>query len=410
MENSSSSSSSTSIYSFTFVKKDKTSQIVIYGAILLIVIILIYYIFYSLINQQNKDTIIFYVANWCPYSQKLKPLIKECKKQKKVNIVVVNDYEMNKKEKQQIKKFPTAIRYCDNKKTIAVGEPNIKKLVKQTLLISNIEFFDTDTATDTSNNKIIFYLDNSSNLIRSAINNNNQTSYNLIIKNWDNIEDTDIDFSGNIINSFPTAVIQSNKETYYGHNEVLSLLETIFNITLFNEGITFYVADWCPHCINIKPYIKELKNRQQTLVKINVVNYNNMNDREKDEISGFPAVIRKSDGNVKKIGFGHDDIKKIVDDVLPPINEGFTSNNSNDKIIVCLAEWCGYCKKFKPELIEIMKTNSNIELLDSEEIKFKKPELQDYVKGFPTALKISETKVVQVAVGASEIKEMIYSV
>jgi thiol-disulfide isomerase/thioredoxin len=411
--------SSISSYSFAIVKKDNTSQIVIYGIILLIVIIFIYYIFYSLSNQQNKDTIIFYVAKWCPNYQNHISLIKYCKKQNKVNIVVVNDYEMNKKEKQRINQFPTAIRYSDN--IMAVGETDIKKLIKQTLILSNIEFFDgevpattgtgTDTDTDTSNNKIIFYLDNSSNLIRSAINNNHQTTYNLIIKDWNNIQDTDIDFSGNIINSFPTAVIQSNKETYYGHNEVLSLLETIYNIQLFNEAISFYVADWCPHCISLKPYIKELKNKQQSQIKINVVNYNDMTNEEKNDITGFPAAKRSGDNTIK---FGKFDIERLVNDIIPdsfpPTNEGFTTNNgSNDKIIVCLADWCGHCKKFKPELTKIMETNSNIEILESEYIQSQRPELQEYIKGYPTALKISETKVVQVAVGASEIKEMIYS-
>jgi thiol-disulfide isomerase/thioredoxin len=392
--------SSTSSCSYGLVKKtDESSKIVIYGIILLIIIIILYYIFYSLNNRQNKDTIVFYVANWCQYCKKFKKFINDCKKQKKVNIVVVNDYEMNKKEKKLINVFPTAILYSGNKTVIAEGELKIKKLVNKTLLLSNIEFFD-------AKEDIIFYLDNSSdissNLIISNINNNNnQTSYNLIIKYKNNIQDTDTDFSGNKINSFPTAVIQSNKETYNGYFDVLSLLEKVLNIKIF-EAITFYVADWCRHCNDLKPYINKLKDKQQTEVQINIVNFNNMNIEEKTLINGFPAVMRKSDNIV---GFGKYDIEKIVKEtILIDLIEEFATNN--DKIIVCLAKWCGYCNEFKPELTEIMKTNSNIELLDSEDIT---PELQEYVKGYPTALKISDKKVVQVAVGSSEIKKMINS-
>jgi thiol-disulfide isomerase/thioredoxin len=302
---------------------------------------------------------------------------------------------MNKKEKKLINEFPTAILYSGNKRFIAKGETNIKKLVNKTLLLSNIEFFD-------AKEDIIFYLDNSSdidsNLIISNINKNNQTSYNLIIKYKDNLQDTDTDFSGNKINSFPTAVIQSNKETYNGYFDVLSLLEKILNIKIF-EAITFYVADWCPHCNDLKPYINQLKDKKQSEVQINIVNFNNMNINEKTLINGFPAVMRKSDNSVR---FGRNDIEQIVGETI--LIEEFATNN--DKIIVCLAKWCGYCKQFKPELTEIMKQNSNIELLDSEDITL---ELQEYIQGYPTALKISDKKVVHVAVGASEIKQMINS-
>ena len=48
-----------------------------------------------------------------------------------------------------------------------------------------------------------------------------------------------------------------------------------------------------------------------------------------------------------------------------------------------------------------MKTNKNIELVDSNDIT---PELQKHVQGFPTALRVSDEKV---AVGAPEILKLI---
>ena len=199
--NSNSNTKTNSSTSLTSNNK-KTWMIAVYGIILLIVIIFIYCIIVNY-SYEDKDTIIFYLNKKCPYCKKILPLINHCKTQKKVNIVIVYDYEMNKKEKKIIKDFPTAIRYSDNKK--AIGETDIKKLIRQTLLISNIEFF--DSANDTKD--IIFYLDYSSINISNIIDKyNNQSKYNLIIKYNDKINDSDVDLSGNKINNFPVAIIK----------------------------------------------------------------------------------------------------------------------------------------------------------------------------------------------------------
>ena len=218
--------SDTSYSSNSLVKNNnKLSMMPIYcGIILLFVIIFIYYIIINY-NYENKDTIIFYLNKNCPYCKKILPLIKKCKKQQKVNIVIVYDYEMNKKEKKIIKDFPTAIRYSDNK--TAVGETDIKKLIRQTLLISNIEFF--NNGNDTKD--IIFYLDYSSLNISNIINKyNNQSKYNLIIKYTDKIDDSDVDLSGNKINFFPTAIIKSDNKIFYGESDILTVLEQVLNI------------------------------------------------------------------------------------------------------------------------------------------------------------------------------------
>ena len=288
-------------YSNNFVDNNKKSSMIpIYGMILLIVIIFIYFIIVNC-TSEKKETLIFYLNKKCPYSKKILPLINNSKKQKKVNIVIIYDYEMNKKEKKMIKEFPTAIRQSDNK--MAVGENDIKKLIKQTLLLSNIEFFDNikDNTKD-----IIFYLDYSSMNISSIINKyNNQSKYNLIIKYNDNLNETDVDLSGNKINYFPTAVIKSENKIYYGDNNILLLLEKILNIIIINETvdnnskdtIQFYVAEWCNYSQKLLPYIEKYK--MQNIVNVEIIYDNNI--PKELNITGYPTAIRKSD-NKRAVG------------------------------------------------------------------------------------------------------------
>jgi thiol-disulfide isomerase/thioredoxin len=401
-----SSTSSSTLKSFN--NSNKKCKVVIYIIILLIVIIFIYNMFFKTNYKNyknNKDTIIFYVADWCPHCQKLKPFINECKKLKLLNIKVKNAEKMNDEEKKQINGFPTAIRNSDN--NIAVGEIEIKNLVNQTLNKSNIEYFD-------AREDIIFYLDDSSNFYLDASSNllnldgslnyinlnNNQSVYNLRIKYQQHIEDTDTDFSGNIINSFPTAVIQSNKKTYYGYNDVFSLLEQVLKTIIFEDTIDFYVADWCAHCETIKSYIKDLKNIQQTKVKINIVNYDDMNDDEKKLIVGFPAVKRNSDN---MIGFGQNDIEKIVNNslyktLLPSTQEDNAANyDSKDTIQFYIAEWCGHSQKLFPYIEDYQKQQNvvNVEIFFDKDIP---SELN--ITGYPTAIRKSDNKR---AVGAPSI-------
>ena len=79
------------------------------------------------------------------------------------------------------------------------------------------------------------------------------------------------------------------------------------------------------------------------------------------------------------------------------------ADSNNNTIIVFLAEWCPHCQNFKPQLTEIMKTNKNIKLVDSNNIP---PELQKHVQGFPTALRVSDETV---SVGAPNILKLINS-
>jgi thiol-disulfide isomerase/thioredoxin len=386
-------------YSNNLVDNNKKSSMVpIYGIILLIVIIFIYFIIVNC-TYEKKETLIFYLNKKCPYSKKILPLINNCKKQKKVNIVIIYDYEMNKKEKRMIKEFPTAIRHSDKK--MAVGENDIKKLIKQTLLLSNIEFFD-----NMKKNKkdIIFYLDYSSMNISSIINKyNNQSKYNLIIKYNDNLNDSDVDLSGNKINYFPVAVIKSENKIYYGDNNILLLLEKILDIIIINETvdnnskdtIQFYIAEWCKYSQKILPYIEKYK--MQNIVNVEIIYDNNI--PKELNITGYPTAIRKSDN---KRGVGETEILNLMKETFEKNNkQNVQKDEDENTIIVFLAEWCGFCQKFKPQLDELMKKNNNIKIVDSKDIT---PEFQEYIKGFPTAIKVSDKTP---AVGAPEILKMI---
>jgi len=77
-------------------------------------------------------------------------------------------------------------------------------------------------------------------------------------------------------------------------------------------------------------------------------------------------------------------------------SEHFDDNKSKPKVILLKAEWCGYCKKFKPEW-EILTNNNNLNnkvefiTLDSEKDK---EEINKYkIQGFPTILINKNNKI-----------------
>jgi len=350
---------------------------------------------YIQFKQDNKETIIFYVADWCPNCQKLKPFINKCKKQLNINIVIKKPEDMCNREKQLIKGFPTALRVSDN--NMAVGEKEIKKLVIQTLAMSNIENFDTN-----KNDSITFYtaqwcthckfLDDYIPLLAQQL---KDIKINII-------NDNEIDNTDKVkINGYPAAKININNNTVYaiGKYDIQNKINNILNInietfTASNDTIQFYIAEWCGHSQRLIPYIEDYK-KQQNTVNVEII-YDK--DMPKDlNITGFPTAIRKSDN---KRAVGGPEILNLMKETKENNKEEVKQEVSN-KIMVFLADWCGHCQNFKPQLLEIMKTNKNIELVDSNDIK---PEFQKHVKGFPTALRVSDEKV---AVGAPEILKLI---
>jgi thiol-disulfide isomerase/thioredoxin len=373
-------------------------------SILIIVIFMILYNNYVDFKQNNKETIIFYVADWCPHCQKLKSFINKCKKQKNINIVIKKPENMCNKEKKLIKGFPTARRLSDNK--MAEGEEEIKKLVKQTLAKLNVENFDTNYQT-TNKNSIKFYTAEWCEHCKFLINYIPQIRRQLETRNF-NVEIIDYTKMTEVekkdISGFPTATININNNIYYaiGENEIRNNIKNILNIETFtasNDTIQFYIAEWCGHSQRLIPYIEDYK-KQQDVVNVEII-YDKDIPKELN-ITGFPTAIRKSDN---KRAVGGPEILNLMketreknnkEQVIPDVK-----NNNSNKIMVFLADWCGHCQSFKPQLLEIMKTNKNIELVDSNDIT---PELQKHVKGFPTALRVSDEKV---AVGAQEILKLI---
>lgn len=70
-------------------------------------------------------------------------------------------------------------------------------------------------------------------------------------------------------------------------------------------------------------------------------------------------------------------------------SEHFDENKSKPKIMLCKADWCGHCKKFKPEWDIISndeKLNTKVDFIiyDSEKDK---EQIEKYkIQGFPTIL------------------------
>jgi len=327
-------------------KNKELLKMAIAGIILLVIIIIIYNMCIkpNYNTKENKDTIIFYVAKGCSYCKKLQSFINKYKKQNKINIIIVKEEEMTKKEKKQITVFPTAIRYSDNKK--AEGEADIKKLVKQTLAKSNIEYFETHTDADANSDS-----------------------------DSDSDNDNDVDVDANTKNSI------NPKDT-----------------------IQFYLSERCSYSQNILPFIEEYKKTQ------NVVNVELIYEKDIPKelnIEGYPAAIRKSDN--ERVYGGHS-ILNLMKETLERNNnqnvkqEEKQEEQEDNTILVFLADWCPHCQELKPQLNEIIQTNSNVKLVDSKNIS---PDLQKYVEGYPCALKLSDKTP---AVGASEILKMINSV
>jgi thiol-disulfide isomerase/thioredoxin len=427
-------------------------KIALSSIILIIVIVIIYNIRSCNNRKENKETIIFYVADWCPHCKKLKPFIKKCKEQDIVIIEIVSANNMSNEEKQKINGFPTAIRVSDNK--MVVGEVEIKKLVNKTFAKWKVNNFDTE---EQYNNTLTYYeadwcvhCDIIKKYILYLQSIEKQTKIKVNIVNFNDMNDNEkilingfpsmmrksdnvissgkIDIENLVNNTLPSQFLsqvhshaqaaQVSQEAHQAHqaqqaqethqkqqaqsaqpSQEAQVVQKEFITN--NDTIQFYIAEWCGHSQKLVPYIDEYK-------KQNVVNVEVIYDKDipsELNITGYPTAIRKSDN---KRAVGGPEIFKLMKETTENNNKQEHKEQekdvpNNNKIIVFLADWCSHCQNFKPQLTEIMKTNKNIELVDSKDIT---PELQKHVQGFPTALRVSDETV---AVGAPNILKLINS-
>lgn len=399
------SSSSNTLSSVQLLNKENYINIFL-GIIVLFLIIILLLNFcgnsnkkYKKTKNNYKDTIVFYLAEWCPHCKKIKPFIKEKSKQSDVKFIIVNSDDMLESDKDIIRAFPTALRKSDNK--IAEGEIEIKKLINETLNDDIIDKFTTNNIPE--RDIIIFYfnyndIDNYKliNKIDKIINNSIH-KFNIKFINDMNEEEK------KMISVFPSALRKSDNKIAEGKIEINKLInetlgvETIIdyfttNDTVDKDTITFYLSNNCSYCQKLYPYIKEYK--KQSTINIIVINDNELTDN--DNIEGFPTAIRKSDG---KVALGNNKIIELVNETLN--NNDKIIELVNDKINIYVANWCPYCQNLLLKLEKIKKTNNNIEIIESKDIS---KNVMQYIKGFPTAIRQSDNKI---AVGEDEILELI---
>ncbi len=79
--------------------------------------------------------------------------------------------------------------------------------------------------------------------------------------------------------------------------------------------------------------------------------------------------------------------------------EGFTGNNNkniNDKkIILFYADWCGYCKKMKPEWDKLKRNyKDNCEEYESEEITEEQRTIHN-IKGYPSISIVTGEEIIE---------------
>ena len=392
-------SNSNTLSSVQLLNKENYINIFL-GIIVLFLIIILLFNFCGNSNKKNKktrsnykDTIVFYLAEWCPHCKKIKPFIKEKSKQSDVKFIIIDSDDISDSDKNIIRAFPTALRKSDNK--IVEGEIEIKKLINETL---NDYIIDKFTTNDIPEKDIIIFYFNYNDIDNyKLINNINKTINNSIHKfNIKFINDMNEE-EKQIITDFPSALRKSDNKIVKGKEEIINLINETLKIennnniidkfttndTIDKDTITFYVSNNCSYCQKLYPYIEEYKKKSN--INIVVINDNELTDN--DNIEGFPTAIRKSDG---KIALGNNKIIELVNETL---------NNNNDKINIYVANWCPYCQNLLLKLEKIKRTN--IEIIESKDIS---KNVMQYIKGFPTAIRQSDNKI---AVGEDEILELI---
>jgi thiol-disulfide isomerase/thioredoxin len=64
---------------------------------------------------------------------------------------------------------------------------------------------------------------------------------------------------------------------------------------------------------------------------------------------------------------------------------------TKDSVVVVYADWCGHCKKFKPEMQKAVEKSNKIVLLNSDTPEGKKFMNENNVNGFPSIVQNGKT-------------------
>jgi thiol-disulfide isomerase/thioredoxin len=197
------------------------------------------------------------------------------------------------------------------------------------------------------------------------------------------------------INYFPTAIY--NNKLYIGINEIVKLLDDIVNSKYNNivdnklnnininyennikqnNNIIIFLADWCSHCQHLKPELNEVMKNKNNII---LVDSNNIPDKYKQYIQGFPTAIRESDNKVAVGG----------PNILNMIKENDNQKQNQDNLVLIYSNSCKYSQMIIPNWLEFKqyvkdkKLNINVKEFEKNELN----NLEDYYKnkltGFPT--------------------------
>jgi thiol-disulfide isomerase/thioredoxin len=296
------------------------------GFIILILIIMLLFNMCSYSNKKYKnikknktnykDVIVFYLADWCPHCQKIKPFIKETSKQSNVKFIIINANDLTEDDKEIIRAFPTALRKSDNK--IAEGEIEIKKLVNETLNEDDLETFEVNindkekekvnvNDSKKENDTVIFYVSKSCSYcqkLQPYINNlKNEPKINIKV-----INDNELTSNDNI-DGFPTAIRKSDGKVALGGEKIMDLVEeTINNKT----KLTLIYSQNCNFSTNILPFWLKLKN--------SIIDYKLNLISEEYDLDNLPVEYKKNLKvvptlfiNGEKRFEGYDDILSYID-------------------------------------------------------------------------------------------------
>jgi thiol-disulfide isomerase/thioredoxin len=158
--------------------------------------------------------------------------------------------------------------------------------------------------------------------------------------------------------------------------------------------VELYYANWCGHCKNFKPTWEKFKNAVSDKIKCKQYEESEYGDlMRRKGIHGFPTIRIIVGNNVEEYN-GKRDYDTFYNYVMNKLDNqtNIINDKKNDDIKITLyyAEWCGYCKEFKPIWEQLKKAfdDNNIKHEEYESDMNKDIIERENIRGFPT-IKIS---------------------